>query len=78
MGIRPQEQNCEQQYQNVAHQSKKVILKQLNQDPSSSGSAKHASRYLLVPPLCNEKKSSISLSPMFQKRNLMKNSIQKP
>jgi len=31
MGIEPQEQNYEQQYQNVAHQSKKVIIKQLKQ-----------------------------------------------
>ena len=50
MGIGPQEQNCEQQYQNVTHQSKKVILKQLKKNPNSSGSAKCASRNFLVPP----------------------------
>ena len=50
MGIGSQEQNCEQQYQNVTHQSKKVILKQLKKNPNSSGSAKCASRNFLVPP----------------------------
>ena len=49
-GVRPEKQNTQREYETMANEGQKMVAKQFKEDPDCSGTTKHSSRDIPVPP----------------------------